>query len=220
MKKRTILILIICLTCFSFIKHKVEKNINRTPVKWVDNLSKDFSFKDKWSYPEGVFRNEFGQLSCDSGICHGIDGMKGDDGKILKNSLKAFYKIVDTTHLYHTLKSTTSVSEWSGANFINFKKQADNSIIGQSECHISTHSSLNIIIENDSATAWIDFNSITNLGRYKFPIKKGEIKIDKNYFKKGIIKAEFDLTFLNTLDQDKIMYWKGLIYSSIIINNQ
>ncbi|MDO5972406.1 hypothetical protein Q4Q35_21605 [Flavivirga aquimarina] len=219
MRKRTILLLIICLICFSFIKYKVEKNITKVPIKWVNDLNKDFSFKDKWSYPEGIFKNEFGQLSCDSGICLGIEGMKRGDGKILKDSLEAFYKIVDTTHIYHTLKSTTSVYEWFGSNFINFKKHVDNSIIGKSECHISTHSSLNIIIEDDSITAWIDFHSITNLGRHKFPIKKGEIKIDKQYFKKGIIKAEFDLTFLNTLDKDKVIFWKGLIYSNIITNN-
>ena len=28
-------------------------------------LTGDFSFKDNWSYPEGVYWNEFGQLSCE-----------------------------------------------------------------------------------------------------------------------------------------------------------
>ena len=37
-------------------------------IKWVQNLKGDFSFKNKWSYPEGVDKNKYGQLICD-GLC-------------------------------------------------------------------------------------------------------------------------------------------------------
>ena len=30
-------------------------------IEWVDNLSGDFSFTNNWSYPEGVYKNEYGQ---------------------------------------------------------------------------------------------------------------------------------------------------------------
>ena len=74
---------------------------------------------------------------------------------------------------------------------------------------------MNIEIKNDSFRAWIDYNSITELGKQIFRMKEGHIIVDKQLFDQGIIKAEFDLKFVNTLDAEKKMYWKGLIYSSI-----
>ena len=43
-----------------------------------------------------------------------------------------------------------------------------------------------------------------------FPMIQGRISIDKKLFEKGIVKAAFDMTFVNTLDADRKMYWKGL----------
>ncbi len=206
------------LLCFISLSNKrIEKPLNKKiPVIWVDSfIGKDFSFKDEWSYPEEVFRNKYGQLSCDSGMCHGTKTMKDANGRILKDSLEAFYKIVDTTHLKHTLKSTARVYEWLDSKFITFKRSNDNSITGESSCSAATHSSLNIQIKNDSILTWVDFKSIRNLGTHQFPLKKGYIKIDKKSFKGGIIKAEFDLTFFNTIDESSPISWRGLIHSKI-----
>ncbi|MEX1003546.1 MAG: hypothetical protein WDZ35_15615 [Crocinitomicaceae bacterium] len=212
MKLKSIIIILTCLTILSFTNKNETKWMS---IKWVDNFEKEFSFKDRWSYPEGVYKNKFGQLSCD-GLCPPeIDRMKDEEGKIYPDSLKAFYQIVDTTHLYHSIKSEAWTYEWAGTDFMTFKKQADNSIIGQSSCNVSSHSSLNIKIKNDSVRAWIDFNSITDLGKHIFPMKQGQIRIDRQLFNQGIIKAEFDLKFVNTLDAKREMYWKGLIYSKI-----
>ena len=184
-------------------------------INWIDFLDENFSFKEKWSYPEGVYMNSFGQLSCD-GICPPeIDRMKDDQGKIYPDSLQAFYKIVDTTHLSHSIKSVAWTYEWAGTDFINFERQSNNAIIGQTECTVSTHSSLHIKINNDSLTAWIDFNSIRDLGKHIFPMKKGQFKMERSHFNKGIIKAVFDLKFENTINPAKEIYWKGVIYSEI-----
>ena len=46
----------------------VEKESNSThkiKIEWTENLEGDFSFKEKWNYPEYVYKNRFGQLSCD-----------------------------------------------------------------------------------------------------------------------------------------------------------
>lgn len=212
MKLKSIVLILTCLILSSFTKKDETKWIS---IKWVDNIENDFSFKERWSYPEGVYKNKFGQLSCD-GICPPeIDQMKNEEGKIYPDSLKAFYAIVDTTHLFHSIKSEAWTYEWAGTDFMTFKKQADNSMLGQSACNVSTHSSLNIEIKNDSFSAWIDYNSITDLGKQIFRMKEGLIRIDKQLFNKGIIKAEFDLKFVNTLDAEKEMYWKGLVYSNI-----
>ncbi len=212
MKLQLIIIISACLTIASCSeKNKTEY----LPIKWVDNIEKDFSFKDEWSYLEGIYKNKFGQLSCD-GICPPeISRMINEEGKIFQDSLSAFYQIVDTSHLYHSIKSEAWTYEWAETDFINFEKQADNSIIGQTVCNASTHSSLIIKIKNNSATAWIDLNSVGKLGKQQFPLNRGKITIDKPLFDKGIIKAEFDLKFVNTLEADNEMFWKGLIYSKI-----
>lgn len=212
MKLKSIIFILTCLTILSFTKKDETKWIS---IEWVDNIENDFSFNKKWSYPEGVYKNKFGQLSCD-GICPPeIDRMKNAEGKIYTDSLNAFYEVVDTTHLFHSIKSEAWTYEWAGTDFMTFKKQADNLIIGESLCNVSTHSSLNIKIKNDSVIAWIDFNSIRDLGQHRFPMTHGQITLDKQLFDQGIIKAEFDLKFTNTLNPEKELYWKGLIYSKI-----
>ncbi len=212
MKLKLMIIIFTGLTIFPFPKKKTTKWFS---IKWVNNIENDFSFKEKWSYPEGVYKNKFGQLSYD-GICPPeINRMKNKEGRIYADSLKSFYKVVDTTHLFHSIKSEARTYEWAGTNFITFKKQADNSIIAQSACNVSTHSSLNIKIMKNTFSAWIVLHSIGDTGQHKFPMSQGIIVIDKQLFDKGIIKAKFDLKFINTLDIDKEMYWKGLIYSKI-----
>jgi hypothetical protein len=198
---------------FSFtLVNKNNKDLEGIKIVWVENLDGDFSFKEQWSYPEGVYKNEFGQLSCD-GICPiETDRMKDENGKIYKDSLEAFYQLVDTTHIYHSIKSEAWTYEWAGTNFMNFTKHSDNTIKGQSECNVATHSSLNIDIEGDFCNAWIEFYS---LGIYIFPLETGTIKIDKTLYRKGIIKAEFDLNFKNTVDPEKQIFWKGKIYTEI-----
>ena len=212
MKLQSIVIILTCLTILSFTK---KDETSRISIKWIDHIENDFSFRDEWNYPVGVYKNKFGQLSCD-GICpSAIDRMKNEEGKIYRDSLNAFYAIVDTTHMFHSIKSEAWTYEWAGTDFMTFQKQADNSILGQSSCNVAAHSSLNIQIKNDSVSAWIDFNSITDIGKHIFPLRQGQIRMNKQLFENGVIQAEFNLKFINTLDIEREMYWKGLIYSKI-----
>jgi hypothetical protein len=75
------------------------------PVKvtWMPRLNGDFSFRDQWSYPEGINVNEFGQLSC-AGFCERESAaMMHSTGKIFVDSLAAFYAIVDTAHQFYSI---------------------------------------------------------------------------------------------------------------------
>ena len=72
-------------------------------ITWVKELSGDFSFKDQWDYPEGVYINTFGQVSCDGFCPPETDAMTDENGRIFDDSLAAFYQLVDTTHLYHSI---------------------------------------------------------------------------------------------------------------------
>ena len=44
-------------------------------------------------------------LICD-GLCpQEIDKMKYENGKIYEDSLESFYKLIDTTHIFHSIES-------------------------------------------------------------------------------------------------------------------
>ncbi|MEM1135986.1 MAG: hypothetical protein AAGI07_09110 [Bacteroidota bacterium] len=195
----------------SSISHGKDHKIK---IKWVENLTGDFDFKDEWSYPEGVFKNQFGQVSCD-GICpEEIDKMKDDNGEIYKDSLEVFYQIIDTVHLYHSIKSETSAYEWAGTNFIEVTQLDNGKVAGISANNIATHSNLVFEIENDFCSAWISYNSITGT-KNKFSLKKGSIKINSHSWNKKLLKAEFNFFFNNNLEATHPLYWKGKIYAKI-----
>lgn len=216
MKTKYLIILFISLIKINFKKNDPKTDLNKKiKIVWVENLKGDFSFKNEWSYPEGVYKNRFGQLSCD-GICPlEIDQMKDQTGKIHLDSLEAFYKIINTSHIAHSLKSENKIYEHSGTNFIKFEKLKDGKIIGETLTNISTHSKLIIEIQNGFFSAWVHFNSIKNMEEKIFPLKKGKIKIDKLLFEKGIIKAIFDFKFKNTIDPNEKLLYKGMIYTEI-----
>ncbi|PIE50519.1 MAG: hypothetical protein CSA38_02670 [Flavobacteriales bacterium] len=196
------------------INYKKERH-KSIKIEWTKNLKGDFSFKEKWSYQEGIYKNQFGQLSCDGNCPIEIDGMKDEFGKINKDSLQSFYKMIDTTHVFHSLYSNNRMYEYSGTNFIEFEKLENGIIRGKSTNNASTHSNLVLELKNNLCSAFVELNSIRNLGKNKFPLKSGNIKIDKNLFEKGIVKAKFHFKFKNVIEPDKELFWNGMIYSKI-----
>ncbi|MCL1867811.1 MAG: hypothetical protein FWF72_02525 [Paludibacter sp.] len=187
-------------------------------IKWVDNLTGDFSFNACWSYPEGIYKNEFGQLICD-GICPPqIYDMMDKNGKIYKDSLKAFYKLIDTTHLFHSIKSDAWTYEWDGTYYITAERINEDTVLCSTQCNAATHSSLNLIISKNYVTPTIVLIGINaDFGTETYNCKSGKMIIDKNLWNEGILKAEFDFEFYNNESSDK-MYWKGNIYVKIETN--
>ena len=184
-------------------------------IKWADYLAGDFSFTKKWSYPEGVYKNEYGQLSCD-GLCPPeIDAMKDSTGRIYANSLQAFYAIIDTTHQAHSIECEARCYEYDGTDFIEVNRLSNNSFHCFTLTSISTHCSLNIDIVRDSCYATIDLNSIDTSGNEIFYCKNGNITIDKNLWKEGIMKAVFSFNFENKGNPKEPVYWKGKIYARL-----
>ncbi|MGS2727875.1 hypothetical protein ACU8DI_14795 [Psychroserpens sp. BH13MA-6] len=214
-KIATLLLLFLISISFKTIENETSFS-DKIKIEWTENVLGDFSFKEKWSYQEGVFRNKHGQLSCD-GICpEETHRMKDEFGKIYEDSLQAFYKVIDTTHIFHSLQSENKMYEYSGTKFIEFIKLKNGIIRGQSLKNTSTHSSLILELKNDSCHASVHFNSIRDLGEHYFPLKSGNIRIDQKLFQDGIIKAEFDFKFKNTLEPNKELFWKGRIYKKIV----
>ncbi|EJF99233.1 hypothetical protein [Flavobacterium sp. F52] len=200
----------------------IEKNKNlEIKIDWQKNLSGDFSFAKNWEYPEGVYQNDFGQLSCD-GLCPTeTERMKDENGKIYKDSLAKFYQLVDTTHLFHSIKSKTNIYEWAGANFISVKRISRDTIYCFTNKNIATHSSLILKITKDKCIPEIELNSISvSIGKQIYACKKGVITIDRDLWHNGILKAKFDFIFEHPENPDKPLFWKGKIYSQINENEK
>lgn len=186
------------------------------PIIWVDSISGDFSFTEKWDYPEGVYRNKYGQLSCDGYCPRGADLMKDDSGRIYKDSLAAFYNLVDTSHLFYTIECDAWCYECAGTNYASARRLNKDSILCRTHVNVGTHCSLNLMITKDICYPTIRLNSIrSSRGIIKYNCTEGKIEIDKNLYKKGILKAKFDFTFYHSERPGKTMYWRGLIYTKI-----
>lgn len=191
-----------------------EQNRQKFPVLFKPISGGDFDFHNNWSYQEGVYINTWGQLSCD-GLCPmEIDRMKDSVGRIYDDSLTAFYQIIDTTHLFHTISCDASMYEYAGVDFIQFKP-IEGGFIGLTDFTIATHSTLTIQIKNQECTAWVDYNSIRADGQEQFQLTKARVLLDEESFKNGIIKGSFDFRFENHLDASFDLWWRGSIYAPV-----
>ena len=211
-----ILVTIPGLSAFGPTKIESNKAIRQsTLVSWVDNLSGDFSFRNKWSYPEGVYKNQYGQLSCD-GICPAeIDAMTDSKGRIYKDSIKSFYKVVDTIHQKHSIKSEAWCYEWGGTDFMEVRQKSMDSIQCYTIYNAATHCSLYLDFVKDTCYPSIVLKSIVYGGEAIYYCTDGYIKIDKKLWTQGIMKAEFNFNFEHKENPQQPMYWKGKIYAKI-----
>jgi hypothetical protein len=211
-----ILILLIGFLSFGFIIDikNIDKDIE-IKIQWVDNLNGDFDFRTKWSYPDGIYKNQFGQLSCDGFCPEGTESMKDIEGKIYTDSLTKFYQLVDTTHQFHTILSEAWCYEWAGTDYVTAKLKDENQITCYTHSNSGTRCKLILEIINDTCIPRIELNSISSPGLKTYYCKGGFIKIDKNLWIKGILKAEFHFEFNNTDEPDRKMFWKGKIYTMI-----
>ncbi len=206
---------VVCLLnlCFSYLVYGQTASL-----QYVDLSQEDVSFSNEWSYPEGIFVNEYGQVSCD-GLCPPEIYQMKISGKIIKDSLERFYELVDTSHQYHSMKAEVSCYEYGYAPFMKVVQQKDGTLILESAMNVATHCYLHIEIKDGIVKAVVILNSITNRpdGKTVFKLKDGgSIKIDQKVIKKGYLKAKFDLEFENHLEESKPIFWKGLVYSEII----
>lgn len=185
---------------------KKDNSENRIKIEWVENINGDFSFNKKWSYRDGIYRTQNGELRLDSGmvpeeIAETITRKYDENNRIYKDSLTEYYKIVDTTHIYHSIKSVANVYESTVYDHFEFKRMENGVIKGETINNVSGYSHLHIKLDNDYCYAWNDLKSFKDLGNHIFDLKSGKILIDKPLFQKGIIKAEFDFIFNNTLEE-------------------
>lgn len=184
------------------------------PIQMVDEIDADFSFAENWNYDWGVYENQYGQLSCD-GLCPNEAYEMQVDGRIIEDSIKAYYELIDTTHFHHTMQSKAEMYEWTGCDYIYVSRDSNMRISAETVITPGSHSTLHFQINRDKAKIWAHYNSIANVQPRNFSLKSGFIKVERQAFERDTIKAQFDLTFSNTLESDVALSWSGLIYAAI-----
>ncbi|MCD0468731.1 hypothetical protein [Flavobacterium sp. JAS] len=114
-----------------------------------------------------------------------------------------------------SLKCEAWCYEYAGATAINAKRWSKDTIECYTLANTATHCTLNFyIINNVISNPRIELNSIAS-GKRIYICNEGNIKIDKKAMQKGILKAEFDMKFDHLENPDKLMFWKGKIYTKI-----
>jgi hypothetical protein len=195
-------------------------SIGQVELIWNDSLEGDFSFVEDWDYPEGVFVNQWGQVSCD-GLCPiEIDRMKDEKGRIYDDSLTSFYTYVDTTHLFHSFEGKVRAYEYGDCHYAS-ASLVDGKLHIQTEANIATHSTLHIVLdlENESnpiTRVYVLYNSIRNIPRKVYIALYGTIELSKEQLKNGIIQAKFDLGFqAEETEEGGWHHWEGKILTLI-----
>ncbi|HEU4496717.1 MAG TPA: hypothetical protein VFR70_06665 [Flavobacterium sp.] len=185
-------------------------------ISWIGDLAGDFSFTKNWDYPEGIYKNNFGQLSC-SGLCPPETAkMQDENGKIYEDSLEAFYKLVDTTHQFHSIQSDAWAYEWAGTDFATATKIHPDTTVCFTHASAATHSNLILTIAKDKCIPVIELNSAAGPAETKrYTCKSGQIEIEMKSWKKGILKASFGFVFNHAENPSRPMYWKGKIYTHV-----
>lgn len=201
--------------CFLLLLSCTDSNDNSIKIEWIDGLEEGFDFTEQWEYPEGIYRNDYGQLICD-GICPPeIEGFADSNGKIPEDSLSLYYQFVDTTHTYFTFEGISNLYQLTNIKHAVAYEDKNDTVKCYTRCNASIHSFLEMKIIGDKCYPQLIILSITNEETEYLPCTGDFIKIDKPLFEKGILKAQFLFDFTNNEDPETPIWWKGLIYTKI-----
>jgi hypothetical protein len=184
-------------------------------IIWTNKISDDFSFTDKWSYPEGIYKNQFDQLCCDGFCPQRTYSMRDSSGRIFPDSLIAYYQLIDTTHLFHSIKCEAWCYEWAGTDFLKAQFLNRDSIKCYTLTNIATHCSLHLLISNNNCTPTIELNSISKSEKIIYTCSDGYIKIDKGSFENGILKTQFNFNFYHPENPKIKIFWRGIALTII-----
>ncbi|MBC7425968.1 MAG: hypothetical protein H7321_05485 [Bacteroidia bacterium] len=195
MLKKLSIFLILVVTANTIYGQKYPKTkVIPVKIKWAQSILGDFSFHNIWSYPESVgVRNDGSIGALDGGVW--LPEMLDSNDHILKDSMESYYKIVDTTHIKHSMVCEAWCYEYAGTDYLIAKRINKDSIHCYSLCNIATHCSLNIEIINGLCYAFIKLNSLVSGGSAEYSCISGSMVIDEKLFKKGIIKSAFNFHF-------------------------
>lgn len=177
----------------------VTAQAQRVQLTWADSVPGDFSFTEKWDYPENVELKPDGRPGCaDGGFCPPqCYGMVDSNGIVLPPYAERFYKLLDTSHQHYSLQIHFNVPppEWAGSNYMEavYTKNKKH-VTAYSLCNVATHSSVEFVFENDSCHAYLTLNSIVPNADTTMQ-GNATMVIDKTLWRQGILKANFKVVF-------------------------
>lgn len=188
---------------------------SQVDFSWVSSIDDDFSFTEEWDYVEGIYINQWGQLSCDGFCPMEIDALKDEQGRIYDDSLTKFYSIIDTTHYYFTHQGTVRAYEFGECNYA-YVTEVDGIIYLETEVNIATHTSLQIEFFPDPGSkipfrAYLYYNSIGNMRPKNYDVTHGTVEISSEAIRNGFIQMRFDLEFELDENDTEPQTWKGKI---------
>lgn len=179
--------------------------IKKIKIDWKMKVDGDFSFTEKWEYPEGIVRNQFGQLVGNDSLFVWSNVLRDEAGKLLASSFDQYYSRYDTTHQFHTMSSETNVynDEHFPPRSIGIKQLHDSTYLAIAEHPLSMQPQLTIAFDDKYCQAWL------SIGMEKYRALEGNIEMDRVVWYKGIGKGKFNFVFENPSEPDKPIYWKG-----------
>ncbi|GHT28310.1 hypothetical protein AGMMS49574_02350 [Bacteroidia bacterium] len=183
------------------------------PVRWASHLDGDFSFSEKWSYGEWIFKNQFGQLVCDGWCPPGTEAMHDTDGRIIEDSLTAYYQLVDTTHYYYTMTTNdpqTPDTLW----HTQAERSGHDTVTCYTDMYGGAYTTMHIQIIKNRCFPLIQLISPEPDGDRVFPCTGGSFAIDQTCWQQGILKAAYQFTFLDSAINQAFTR-KGKIYAKI-----
>jgi len=195
--------------------HKPKDIPGQIRIEWVEELEGDYAFAKAWDYPEGVYKNEHGQLSCDGFCPPETDAMKDSTGRIYQDSLSAFYALVDTAHRFHSMMGEAECDEYAGADYMVAKRKQD-TVYCYSLCNAATHCSLNLRLHGDDCTATVELRSLISGNDVTYKLKDGVMRVEKKSWATGVLKSDFNLHFGRDSVTGMPVSWKGKIYTPVL----
>ena len=191
-------------------------------IQWLDSLRGDFYFSKKWEYPFGVERLPNGMPGCaDGGFCPPEAQAMQDahGGRIPKDSLAAFYALLDTTHRHYTLQGQARTYEYAGTHYLTARRTDTSTVVCASETDVATHGTLILLLSGDTCLAFIALNSIVSpLGgeaNINYFASGGNISIDRPAWQRDTLKATFSFSFQDPEHPKQPMTWSGNILTPI-----
>ena len=191
---------------------KTNKDVS-VLVTWVDTITGDFSFAQKWEYAYNITRNKWGELHRWYQPDMEPPGLFEPDGHIKKDSIAAYYKNTDTTHYYYNIywesDCFSNRTESPDVLFVQFTPGnifCTNTRSGKSNCKFRMNMGADSCHMNSTVVDVLPMDDVYYNG------VSGYIKIDQHKYREGIIKAEFYFDFRHPYNPDEKHFWKGRMY--------
>jgi len=181
-------------------------------ISWFSELKGDFTFANEWEYAPNIEENEFDQIICTECPSR-AKKMINRNGRIIADSLSAYYKLVDSTRHYRNLQARCTAYDWTEAKTIYVRKYGDFILEGHTENDSTSNSRIFFRIKDNLLTAWIFYkkNGVTKI----YPMTGGKFFADSREFAQGTLKATFSFTFLNENNSIKALYFSGKMLAKI-----